>query len=115
MKLKYFIYINSFIYKVFLIPGSDNDECTIADDSLLLVDDNDIRELSSAGLGRRLLDISVDCIDSWEWIIPFGIDFFDDGDDSSILYREWTEGEILTFVDSIWRRKKTYQQSLEIN
>ncbi len=38
------------------LPGSDNDECktlpflselVIADDSLLLVDENDIRELSS--------------------------------------------------------------------
>lgn len=40
-----------------IIPGSD-------DDSLLIVDENDIRELSSVGLGRRLLDVSVDCNDS---------------------------------------------------
>jgi len=53
--------------------GSDNDECKIlpfrseliiADDSLLLVDENDIRELSSSGLGRRLLEVSLDCKDS---------------------------------------------------
>lgn len=53
------------------LPGSENEECSTfpfrsgLSDSLLLVDEKDIAELSSAGLGRRWLDVSVDGWESW--------------------------------------------------